>query len=151
MTDKNTSGNYYTIGHLVQFTGLTDRTIRNYISMGLLKGEKFNGIWHFSPEQVEEFMRNPSVKPSILAKNNAKVYDFILDTKKTGCQACIILDLPGEEEEKIMEYFCDNISRGEYQNIEFSYESLNDLPRIILKGATDDVLRLVNGYSTLRK
>ena len=33
------TGNYYLISHLVLLTGLTDRTIRNYISSGILQGE----------------------------------------------------------------------------------------------------------------
>ena len=44
MEDTNATGNYYCIAHIVQFTGLTDRTIRNYISNGILQGEKINGI-----------------------------------------------------------------------------------------------------------
>ena len=34
------TGNYYLINHLVMFTGLTDRTIRNYIASGILQGKK---------------------------------------------------------------------------------------------------------------
>ena len=34
------TGNYYLISHLVLITGLSDRTIRNYISSGILQGEK---------------------------------------------------------------------------------------------------------------
>ena len=75
------TGAYYVINHLVMFTGLTDRTIRNYIATGILKGEKINGLWHFTPEQVDEFVRHPAVRPSILAKNNSLVYDFLLEDK----------------------------------------------------------------------
>lgn len=31
------TGNYYLISHLVLATGLTDRTIRNYIASGILQ------------------------------------------------------------------------------------------------------------------
>lgn len=37
-------GEYYTINPVTLLTGLTDRTIRNYIRMGLLQGEKINGL-----------------------------------------------------------------------------------------------------------
>ena len=67
------TGNYYCIKHLTLFTGLTDRTIRNYIADGTLKGEKINGVWHFTPEAVEEFIQNPSVRLSIQAKNKSLV------------------------------------------------------------------------------
>lgn len=146
MTDKNATGNYYTIGHIVQFTGLTDRTIRSYISAGILQGEKINGLWHFTPEQVEALIRDPAVKPSILAKRNAKVYDFLLDAKKTEEQACMILDFPGAEEKALAEYFCYAISNGDFHGIQFSFNSTEGAPRVILKGRTEEVLGLVNGY-----
>lgn len=34
------SDHYYLIKHLTLITGLTDRTIRNYLTMGILQGEK---------------------------------------------------------------------------------------------------------------
>ena len=39
------TGNYYVINQLVMFTGLTDRTIRNYIAFGILQGGKKNDIY----------------------------------------------------------------------------------------------------------
>lgn len=59
---------YYVINELVMFTGLTDRTIRNYLSSGILQGEKVDGMWRFTSDQVEEFVKHPAVRPSILAK-----------------------------------------------------------------------------------
>lgn len=146
MNDKNEIGNYYVMGHLVQFTGLTDRTLRNYISMGILQGEKINGLWHFTPEQVENFVRHPAVRPSILAKRNAIVYDFLLDTKKNSQQTCIILDLPGEDEKSMMEYFAYAINNGNLHGFRFSFDSVEGVPRVILRGETTEVMELVNGY-----
>lgn len=145
------TGNYYVIGHLVQFTGLTDRTIRNYISSGILQGEKVDGLWRFSPEQVEDFLRHPAVRPSILAKKNALVYDFLLDTKKSCSEICVILDLPGEDRESIAEFFCETICNGDYHNLRFSFDGVDKMPRVILKGETGEVLRLVNKYDSDRK
>ena len=42
----------YTIGQVVMMTGLTDRTIRNYLSLGFLEGEKPDGQWRFTAEQL---------------------------------------------------------------------------------------------------
>ena len=53
MNDCSAVGNYYTIGHITQCTGLTDRTIRTYISMGFLQGEKINGLWQFTDELLK--------------------------------------------------------------------------------------------------
>ena len=91
------SGKYYLISHLVLLTGLTDRTIRKYISSGILQGEKIDGLWHFTPEQVEGFVRHPAVRPSILAKHHAAVYDFLLDDQKNDDEICVV---PEETEKK---------------------------------------------------
>jgi len=146
------TGNYYVINHLVMFTGLSDRTIRNYISSGILQGEKINGLWHFTPEEVEEFISHPSVRPSILAKNNGLVYDFILDNKKTKEEICLILDTPCMDKQTIAEYFCYNISNGNFSNIQFSFDGIKENARVILKGDASQVLKLVNEYySKFRK
>ena len=141
-------GNYYVINHVVMFTGLTDRTIRNYISSGILQGEKINGLWHFTPEQVEEFVRHPAVRPSILAKNNGIVYDFLLDDKKKNSEICLILDIPNVEKKEVAEYFCDSICNGEFSKIQFSFDGVTENARVILKGDADDVLKLVNEFQT---
>lgn len=140
------TGNYYLINHLVLFTGLTDRTIRNYLSSGILQGEKINGLWHFTPEQVECFISHPAVRPSILAKQHSAVYDFLLENKKDNCAACMILDFPGTNKKEIAEYFCYRISNEDFQQIHFSFDGVAKVPRVILKGDTAEVLRLVNGF-----
>ena len=142
------TGNYYLINHLVLFTGLSDRTIRSYIAAGILQGEKINGIWHFTPEQAYAFICHPAVRPSILAKNNALVYDFLLDTSKKQAEICMVLDLPNTDTKTAMEFFCYRITNGNYQGIRFSYDAVGKMPRIILKGKAKDVTQLVSEYSS---
>ncbi len=146
MEFKGGTGNYYCIRSLVLLTGLTDRTIRNYISLGLLQGEKINGLWHFTPEQVEDFIRHPAVRPSILAKHNGLIYDFLVENKRAQPECCIILDLPGEDKKEIAEFFCYRINNGNFSNIQFSFDGVGCVPRVILKGGTEDVLGLVNEW-----
>lgn len=145
------TGNYYCIKHITLFTGLSDRTIRNYISLGLLKGEKINGLWHFTPEQVEDFIRHPAVRPSILAKRNSLVYDFLIENKRQQSECCIILDLPGDDKKKIAEFFCYRISNGDFHNINFSFDAVEGTPRVILKGGTEEVLGLVNEWRSRKE
>ena len=147
MNDYNATGSFYTINHIVLFTGLSDRTIRNYISSGILEGEKINNIWHFTPEQVDAFLRHPAVRPSILAKNNALIYDFLIDTKKAAPQSCIILDCPGYDRKALTEFFCYSINGDStLHDFHFAFDSLGDTPRVILTGPTHQVLALVNRY-----
>lgn len=149
MNGPNTTGESYTLAQLCRFTGLTDRTLRNYLSAGILKGEKVNGVWRFSPEQAQALVTHPAVRQQILAKRNAIIYDFLLEDKRKEQACCIILDLPGLQEQKVMEYFCNTINEGSFQHLEFSFDSVCQTPRIILRGKTEQVLSLVNGYYAL--
>ncbi len=152
LENMDEENNLYTLGHLVMFTGLTDRTLRSYIKLGLLEGEKINGLWHFTPEQVERFYTNEAVRPSILAKNNALIYDFILDRKKNEPQCALVLDITDGERKEVAEFFCYNITTGGYRNINFSMDApRGKYPRVILKGDTDQVMRLANAYFDGRK
>lgn len=144
------TGNYYLIRHLVLITGLTDRTIRSYISSGILQGEKINGLWHFTPEQVERFICHSAVRPSILAKQNAAVYDFLLDNRKKSGETCVIMDIPGKSRKEIAEFFCYRINTGEFQKIHFSFDSSSGISRVILTGSTPDVLQLVNDFNAIQ-
>lgn len=152
MKDYDAEGNYYVIGHLKLITGLSERTIRNYISLGLLNGEKINGVWHFTAEEIERFITDPAIRPSILAKNNALVYDFLLDSKKKSEECCIILDLKGRDRRSVAEFFCYEISNGDFSNINFSFDAAKrqEEPRVILKGNVDDVIGLVNKFYSIK-
>ena len=142
----NNIGKYYVINHLTLMSGLSDRTIRNYLSQGILEGEQINGMWHFTPEQVEKFFTHPSVRSSILAKHNGIVYDFLIEDKRTLKQTCVILDLPGEARKTLGEYFSYTISNGNYRNIHFAFDGVGLTPRVILSGDAKEVLRLLNAY-----
>ena len=140
-------GKYYTLGELVMFTGLTDRTLRNYLTSGLLQGEKIDGIWQFTCEQVGQFLSHPTVRPSIEAKRNTVVYDFLIGGEETMEHSCIIMDLPSKDKECASEYFCNQINNGDFQNLKFSLNVPKNKPlRIILKGKTAQILSLINGY-----
>ena len=136
----------YLISHLVLITGLSDRTIRNYIASGILNGEKINGIWHFTPEEVDAFINNPAVRPSIIAKNNSIVYDFIINNGEKEEEACVILDLPKADIKETAEFFCYRISSGNFENINFSFDGYAKTPRVILKGKPEDVFGLIDEY-----
>ena len=136
----------YLISHITLITGLSDRTIRNYIASGILKGEKINGIWHFTPEEVDAFIKNPAVRPSIVAKNNSVVYDFMLNDSKKEEETCVILDLPKCDIKETAEFFCFGISNGDYKDINFSFDGNYKTPRIILRGRPSDVFGLIGDY-----
>lgn len=142
----------YSINELATITGLTTRTLRNYIKMDILSGEKIDGIWQFDLEQIEAFLNHPMVKPSIRAKRNAIVFDFMADTEKKHPEMCTILDIQADEKEaeEISGFFCNYINQNDMgNNIQFSFERNGKNVRIILKGYEQEVLKCLNQYDIL--
>ena len=91
-------------------TSLSTRTIRTYISTGFLNGEKVNGAWQFTPEQVEAFTQNRTVKPSIKAKKNAIVFDFLGTKPEKQDKMCTILHIATKEAVKASMFFCEKMN-----------------------------------------
>lgn len=58
-------------------TMLSTRTIRNYIKLGLLDGNKINGYWQFTDDKITKFMNNDYVSQSLNAKRNVNVNIFL--------------------------------------------------------------------------
>lgn len=85
---------------------LSERTIRTYQKDGRLKGEKIQGQWVFSEEDLEEFFDDHYVKKSIEIKNHSLVDDFIENRYKLKAKLCSIYDIPVENECRA-EQFCN--------------------------------------------
>lgn len=140
---------YINLNELAMMTGLTTRTLRNYMKLHVLQGRKQEGIWMFTMEEVDAFVSDPGVKASIRAKRNAVVYDYLLDDHKTGNEICSILDfcVDDREAEKISEFFCSAANQMEDAGtFRFSYDYSRKRVRVILKGSADQVMKIMNNY-----
>jgi len=103
---------------------------------------------YFTEDNVENFISNPIVKPSIQAKQKAIISDFLNDNKKTKNQICSILDLciSETEAENVCNQFCNFINQKTDSNIKFSYEKNENNIRIILSGDEDCIIEILNSY-----
>ena len=137
----------FTINELAMMTSLSTRTLRNYLATGFLNGDKVNGAWQFSPEQVQAFMENKAVRPAMLAKKNAIVFDFMGSKPDKQDKICTILDLTVQGAVDASVFFCQKISALEPE-LEFHFASnpLGKGIRLILSGSPKDVLGLLNQY-----
>ena len=133
----------YNIEQLSLMTGLTTRTLRNYLKSGLLRGSKDTGIWQFTEEQVSEFICHPSVRPSIRAKQQALIYDFLAGQDRTDSEACVLLDRKLEEGKarEIADFFCRRAEGLSHFRFTYSYEGGRG--HYILKGAEADISRIM--------
>ena len=138
---------FITIAELAKVTGLTDRCIRNHIAKGYLAGDKVDGAWRFDEEQLGAYLQHPAVKPSIIARKNSIVYDFILDTYKKQPQVCFVLDMPDlEEAGRAAEFFLAEMNTEKYRGVLYSFSNLDGMPRVILSGDAQAALALIAKY-----
>ena len=138
----------YTINHVALMSGLSSRTIRNYMKMGLIEGEMINGVWHFSAEAVGALFDNPNVAPAIKAKRNAQIFDFLANDYKQQDEMCVVIDELAtlEDANALSEFFCDAINREWQGVIRFGFSFNGSRARVILTGPEDAVQQLLADY-----
>ncbi len=139
---------YYKLNDLALMTGLTTRTLRNYLKMGILKGERIDGIWNFTEEEIAEFFDNPYVISGVQAKNRAIVFDFLTQNKKQQNEICSIIDLCIDEKkaEEISTFFCEKVGKRNEERIKVACERKGACLRVILRGPADLVMEILNEY-----
>ncbi len=140
--------NYYTLNEIATIAGLTTRTLRNYLQMGVLKGEKVDGVWRFSEEALWEFIDNPSVRQAMHAKQNAIVSDFLLMGGRKENRTCMILDLYAEWDDvkRTTEFFCDRIHELGEEELRFGMERHKKNVRLILSGPEAAIRDIMKSY-----
>jgi hypothetical protein len=134
---------FYSINELSTISGFTTRSLRNFIQMEFLKGEKFNGEWRFSLEQIENFLSHPNIKEGIKSKNNSVVYNYLLN-KPENDKICSIVDLnlTPNETKTLSEKICQMINDSN-ANVEFKFSAHNGNVRIIIAGEKNFVKQIL--------
>ncbi len=137
---------YYSINELAMITSLTTRTLRNHLRLGTLTGQKADGAWRFTPEDVDAFMANPAVRQSIQANHSAVVFDFLSDTAKRRSRACVILDYAVDigEAARITQFYCDRVNAA--HDVELRINRHRGVTRVILSGGEDTVADIMRSY-----
>lgn len=139
---------FYSINEVAQMTGLTTKTLRNYIADGFLVGEKSNGKWLFSMDAVQAMITAPFVDASIKIKSSSVVKDFLDNDKKKEDGMCLILDKKVGEEQAIAlgEFLCQQVNRADNQVV-MKYSQKAGNARIILSGLPNQVMPILMAYN----
>ncbi len=136
----------YSLKEVVLMSGLSERTIRNYLNMGILKGEKRNGSWGFSGEDLDRFFKEPFVKEALRIRQNSEVFDFLADFGKEKERACVLLNVPcdAQEGKRISGFFCERMNEAE--DLKFSFRYSNGMARISLSGDSLQAGKIMEAY-----
>lgn len=138
---------FYSINEVATMTGLSTKTIRNYIASGLLTGEKYEGKWVFSLNAIENMIKEPFVDASIQIKNGNVVKDFLIADKKKDDSICIILDQNLSQEQAVLlsEFLCEEINKNDNQII-MNFSQKEGHVRVILTGPLKQVMAILMLY-----
>ena len=77
----------YRLSDIAEMTGLTDRTIRNYLKNGDLKGTKIGGQWRFTEKNIEDLFANREFNEEIEETFDVNIKQFFenVEDRKLVC------------------------------------------------------------------
>ncbi|WOO38675.1 helix-turn-helix domain-containing protein [Anaerocolumna sp. AGMB13020] len=138
----------YNIYEVAEMTMLSDRTIRNYIRRGLLKGKLEGGAWCFTEEELSEFFTEDYVKQAAIGKAEGIVARFLEADRKNEDSLCTIYDMKvreAQEGKRLCEKLLLEINTEEDRQVtcSYRYDAKKETARIILSGDADNVLKLL--------
>lgn len=129
--------NKYTIEELSMMTNLSSRTIRNYINLGILVGEKLNNKWYFSESDCMRFFNNDMVKHSI----DAKALGIVLDGfNKTNNRITNILYIDSNK----LDYKVINDKINSYNDFDFKLDMKDGYYRILISANINTSIDFLN-------
>ena len=140
----------YSLNDIALMTGFSTRTLRNYLNQGLLKGEKVDGAWQFTAEEVDRFFAEPFVREGLRIKRSGIVFDFLADRAKKTERTCVILDVPVsmKESKTISDFFCRQMET--VSDVVFTFDWDRDHARVILSGAAESVAGIMEAYHGMK-
>lgn len=137
----------YTIADLAQMTMLSDKTIRNYIRQGILRGTMEGGRWYFTGEEFSRFCEDPAVQPALQAKGQRIWAEFHRDTAKTVPSLCATADFPTPTADAAAVLRNKVLALVDATAVEmrYTYDHRKKLTRIMLSGPLGTVLTVLEG------
>ncbi len=129
---------YYTVEDVAKITGLSTRTIRNYLKDGKLQGKKIGVQWRFTEENIKNLFTFQEVADSMSEARHQMVLDFLQKKEIEGPEACTIYAVAcssGEEAQKLSKPVLEVVNRLKKQGkLSFSFECFDGLARFYFVG-----------------
>ena len=90
----------YTVADVAELTGLTSRTIRNYLKDGTLRGKKIGVQWRFTEEDINRLFFEVDAKGEKILKPDDIISDFMKSEGRGQAECCFAWDIPFQEDEE---------------------------------------------------
>lgn len=132
----------YTVADVAEVTGMTSRTIRNYLKDGTLTGQKIGVQWRFTEDEIRKlfFRQTPgSSTPTQIVRG------FMGQQEREQASFCALLDFPGMEEQSGLTLF-RKLQEQRDERIEalsYEYHEQGHLFRIAAAGQPSAVMELL--------
>lgn len=111
---------YYTLSEVARLLDLSDRTIRNYVKDGKLKGKKIGPQWRFTREQIEEIFEDPQELMSMKMEKFNRLFTF-MHSKECGHVLVSKYHLSNEDEDRMLKKIVPMIGEIREQGITVMY------------------------------
>ena len=137
----------YTISDIAKMTKLTDRTIRNYLAKGNLKGMKMGGQWRFSKNDIYSLFNNDKFEDDMKQKTLQNIVDFFdsTDYEKNHNTACCIFSLLFKDVEQKKNLFAKLKEIKNKEEIKEKISFIDELNvKLVIIAKTETILEIAS-------
>ncbi|MEX6703187.1 helix-turn-helix domain-containing protein [Peribacillus frigoritolerans] len=146
--------NLYTVDDVAKMTGLTSRTIHNYIRDGKLQGKKVGVQWRFTEENIDELFKDKKVENDVMDSRNTIVLEFLEKKDRHIPEICSVIDYPAQERnladtlcKKLLD-FVNTFQENEAPKFSYQYIEKQRVARFIVIGEIQQVNELIKLVNT---
>lgn len=140
----------YTVEDIAKMTGLTGRTIRNYLADGRLRGRKIGSQWRFTESDITALFSAPEAAAAgSTAAGSDAVSEFLKPQSRSGVSICTVIDYPSPTADAtaaMSKMITDSIASFiDGDSVSFTYQYLDEVSvgRFTIVGPIDLVSKLV--------
>jgi len=143
----------YTVEDVAKMTGLTSRTIRNYLADGRLTGRKVGAQWRFTEENIAAIFTEASSRKDVSRAAAGEVEAFLKPQSRSSATVCAVVDYPAESAEAVaplVQKLTDQYNGFDEPSLRFIYDfdEKNGVARFTLIGEIAMVAKMIK---TIRK
>jgi len=132
----------YTVADVAELTGLTSRTIRNYLKDGTLRGKKIGVQWRFTEEDINRLFSEVDAAGMKILKPEDVISEFLKQTERGQAECCVVWDIPFSDEKEI-DKVCSEARQmmAEEEDMVFAWElmSKQQVLRVAASGTADKI------------